>query len=53
MFYEGVACVWHTIGTIILVFQFFMAIGFSMGVTTVSYALPIVSYKSFWNSQKG
>ena len=51
-FYECVACVCLTIGTIYLVIAFFMALGFLMDVLNVSFALPIDLYKSLWNSEK-
>ena len=41
IFYECVAWVCLTFGTIFLVIEFFMALGFSMGVMTISFALPI------------
>ena len=41
IFYECVACVCLTFGTILLVIAFFMALGFLMGVMTTSFALPI------------
>ena len=53
LFYECVACVCLTFGTIVLVVAFFMAIGLLMGVMTESFALPIDLYKSLWNSEKG
>ena len=53
IFYECVACVCLTIGTIILVFAFFMALGFLLGVLTISFALPVRFYKSLWNSEYG
>ena len=52
-FYESVACVCLTIGTICLVIAFFMALGFLLGVMTISFALPIDLYKSLWNSENG
>ena len=52
-FYECVACVCLTIGTILLVIAFFMALGFLMGVLTISFALLIDLYKSLWNSEIG
>ena len=52
-FYECVACVCLTNGTIFLFIAFFMALGFLMGVFTVSFALPIVLYNSLWISQNG
>ena len=52
-FYECVACVCLTFGTIFLVSAFFMALGFLMGVVTISFALPIDLYKSLWNSENG
>ena len=53
VFYECVACVCLTIGTIFLVIAFFMALRFVMGVLTVSFALPIDLHKSLWNSENG
>ena len=50
IFYERVVCVCLTIGTIFLVIPFFMALGFLMGVLTISFALPIDLHKSLWNS---
>ena len=41
IFYECVACVCLTFGTVFLVIAFFMALGFLMGVMTISFALPI------------
>ena len=51
LFCEGVACVCLTFGTIFLVIAFFMALGFLMGLLTISFALPIDLYKSLWNSE--
>ena len=51
-----ITSVWHvfvSFGTIFLVIAFFMALGFSMGVMTKSFALPIDLYKSLWNSGNG
>ena len=53
IFYECVACVFLTIGTISLIIAFFMALGFLMGVLTISFALPIDLYKSLRISQNG
>ena len=53
IFYECVACVCLTFGTNFLVIAFFMALGFLMGVMTISFALPIDFYISFWNSENG
>ena len=53
IFDEGVACVCLTFGTIFLAIAFFMALGFLMAVMTISFALPIDSYKSLWNSENG
>ena len=50
-FYECVAYVCLTFGTIFLVIAFFMALGFLVGVMTISFALPIDLYKSLWNSE--
>ena len=46
IFYECVACVCLTFGIIFLVIAFFMALGFLMGVLTISFALPIDLYKT-------
>ena len=46
VFYECVACDCLTFGTTFLVIAFFMALGFLMGVMTISFALPIDFYKS-------
>ena len=51
--HECVAGVCLTFGTIFLVIAFFMALGFLVGVKTISFALPIDSYKSLWNSENG
>ena len=51
IFYECVACVCLTFGTIFLVIVFFMALGFLMGVMTISFALPIDLYKTLWISE--
>ena len=53
IFYEWVACVCLTIGTIFLLIAFFMALGFLRGVLTISFALPIDLYKSVWISENG
>ena len=53
LFYECVACVCLTIGPIFLVIAFLMALGFLMGVLTISFALPIDLYKALWNSENG
>ena len=50
--YECVACVCLTFGTIFLIIAFFMALGFLMGVMTVSFALPYDLYKFLWNPEK-
>ena len=52
-FYECAACVCLTFGTIVLLIAFFMALGFLVGVMTVSFALTIDLYKSLWNSENG
>ena len=52
-FHECVAIVCLTFGTIFLINAFFMALGFLMGVMTISFALPIDLYKSLWNSENG
>ena len=53
IFYECVACVCLTFGTIFLVFAFFMGIGFLMGVMIISIAPPTHLYKFLWNSENG
>ena len=53
IFYECVACVCVTFGTIFLVIAFFMALEFLMGVLTISFALPNDLYISLWNSENG
>ena len=53
IFYQCVACVCFTFGTICLVIAFFMALGLLMGVMTISFALPIDFYNCFWNSENG
>ena len=53
VFYERVACVCLTFGTIFLVIAFFMAPGFLMGLMTISFSLPIDLYNSLWNSENG
>ena len=52
-FYECVACVCLTFGTTFLVIAFFMALGFLMGLMTISFALPTGLYKPLWNSGNG
>ena len=52
IFYECVACVCLTFGTIALVIAFYMVLGFLMGVMTRSFALPYDLYKSLWISEK-
>ena len=51
--YECVDCVCLTFGTVFLVIAFFMALGFMLGVMTISFALPIDLYRSLWNSENG
>ena len=41
IFHECVACVCLTLGSIVLLFAFFMTLGFLVGVMTISFALPI------------
>ena len=53
VFYECVVCVCHTFGKIFLVIASFMAIGFLMGVMTISFSLPSDLYKSLWISKSG
>ena len=52
IFYESVACVCLTFGIIFLLIAFFMAIGFLIGVMTISFALPIELYKYLWIPKK-
>ena len=51
-FYECVICVCLTFATIFFSIAFFMALGFLMGVLTISFALPSDLYKSLWISKK-
>ena len=53
IFYECAACVCLLFDTIFSVIAFFVALGFLMGVMTISFALPIDLYKSVWNSENG
>ena len=53
LFYECVACVCLTIGTMFLFIAFFMALGFLLGVLTISFALPIDLFKALWISENG
>ena len=53
IFYECVACVCLTFGTLFLVIAFFMALGFLVGVMLISFAQPIDLYKTIWNSENG
>ena len=53
IFYECLACVCLTFGTIFLIIAFFVALGFLVGVMTMSFALPIDLYKSLGNSENG
>ena len=46
-------CVCLTIGTNLLLIAFFMALGFLMGVLTITFALPIDLSKYLWNSENG
>ena len=52
-FYECVACVCLTFGTIYLVIAFFLALGLLGVVMAKSFALPIDLYKSVWISENG
>ena len=52
-FYECAACACAIIRAIFLVIAFFMALGFLLGVLTISFALPVDLYKSLWNSENG
>ena len=51
-FYECVACVCLTFGTIFLLIAILMANGVLMAVTTISFGLPIDLYKCHWISEK-
>ena len=51
--YEYVESACLTFGTIFLVIALFMALGFLMGVMTISFALPIDLYNSLWKSENG
>ena len=53
IFYDCVACVCLTIGTIFLLIAFVMALGFLMGMLTISFALSIDLYKSVWIAENG
>ena len=53
IFHECVACVCLTFGTICSVIAFCMAIGFLMGVMTISFTLPIDLYKICLEFRKG
>ena len=53
LYYECVACVCLIFGLSLLVIPILMAIGFLMGVMTVSFALPNDLYKFLWNSKNG
>ena len=53
IFYECVACVCLAFGTIFLVIAFFMALGFLVGLMTISIAVQINLYKFLWNSKNG
>ena len=53
IFYECVAGVCLTFGTIFLVIAFFMALGFLVGVMTILFAQPIDLYNFLWNSENG
>ena len=52
-FYECVVCVCLTFGTIFLLIAFSMALGFLIGVMTISIALPIDLYKFVQISENG
>ena len=45
-------CLSH-FGALFLLVAFFMAIGFLMGLMTISFALPIDLYEPFWHSRSG
>ena len=53
IFYECVACVCLTFGTISFVIAFFMALGSLVVAMTISFALSIVLYKCLCNSENG
>ena len=52
-FHDCVTCVCLTFGTTFLVIAFFMALGFLIGVMTISIALRSDFYKSLWKSEIG
>ena len=52
-FYECVACVRLTFGTIFSVIAFFKELGLLVGVMTISFAQPIDFYKSLRSSENG
>ena len=52
-FYESVASVCFTLGTVFLVIAFFTGLGFLIGVIILSFALPIDLHKYLWNSETG
>ena len=52
-FFECVACVCLTVGTILSVSSNFMAIGFLMGVVSISFSLPLDLCISLGNSEIG
>ena len=53
IFYECVICVCLTFATFFFFNASFMALGFLMGVLTISFALPIDLYKTLWISKNG
>ena len=53
IFYESVICVCLMLATVFFFIVFFLALGFLMGVLTISFALPIDLYKSLWTSKIG
>ena len=52
-FYECVACICLTFCTLFLIFAFFMALKFLVGVMSISLVLPIDLCKYLWVSENG
>ena len=53
LFYECVACLCLRFATLLPGVADFMAIGFTMGMMTVWFALPFDSFKFVWESENG
>ena len=52
-FYDCVACVCLTFGTIFLFIAFFMKLGLLVSVMTITFAQTIDLFKSLWNLENG